>query len=221
MPLINFHTHLTSQKEGEVRIVSLNVEEVDNIESLSMVTVGVHPWQTDSNNMEDLLAKFHELIRHPNVIGIGEVGLDRLRGGSLTLQAKYLREQAIAAASISKPVVIHCVRAWSELVETLSAPDLKQLTKAIHGFRGKADLARQLVDRNYYLSFGSILVDPSPELAESLTVIPKNRLFFETDTSEMPIGEIYSAAADILDTSVDELTLQIENNLNTFFGFNG
>ncbi|HPS05312.1 MAG TPA: hypothetical protein PLE97_08170, partial [Tenuifilaceae bacterium] len=62
MPLINFHTHLTSQKEGEVRIVSLNVEEVDNIESLSMVTVGVHPWQTDSNNMEDLLAKFHELI---------------------------------------------------------------------------------------------------------------------------------------------------------------
>jgi len=37
----------------------------------------------------------------------------------------------------------------------------------------------------------------------------------------MPIGEIYSAAADILDTSVDELTLQVENNLNTFFGFNG
>lgn len=221
MPLINFHTHLTSQKEGEVRIVSLNVDEAESIESLSMVTVGIHPWQTDSNNMEDLLAKFRELIGHPNVIGIGEIGLDRLRGGSLTLQAKYLREQALAATSVSKPVIIHCVRAWNELIETLSAPELKQLTKAIHGFRGKADLARQLVDRNYYLSFGSILVDPSPELAESLTVIPKNRLFFETDTSEMPIGEIYAAAADILDTSVDELSLQIENNLNAFFGLKG
>lgn len=221
MSLINFHTHLTSQKEGEVRIVSLNVDEAESIESLSMVTVGIHPWQTDSSNMDGLLAKFHALIKNPKVIGIGEVGLDRLRGGSLTLQAKYLREQALAATSVSKPVIIHCVRAWNELIETLSAPELKQLTKAIHGFRGKADLARQLVDRNYYLSFGSILVDPSPELAESLTVIPKNRLFFETDTSEMPIEEIYAAAADILDTSVDELSLQIENNLNAFFGLKG
>jgi TatD DNase family protein len=180
-------------------------------------TIGIHPWQCKHPDVNDWLKQMDFLVQNPNVLAIGEIGLDRLRGGNLDLQTQIMLSQVEIAKNINKPIIIHCVRAWSELIKALSKPDFQTVKKAIHGFRGKADTAKQLINQNYYISFGSILVDPTPELAESLTKVPLNRLFFETDASEMPIGEVYSAASDILDISVKELLQQTEKNFAEFF----
>lgn len=218
MPYINFHSHHKKDSFKGIQVISLNVEDAITEGVVMNCSVGIHPWQCENKDVTKWLDELESIASNPNVIAIGEVGLDRLRGGDLETQSKILLAQTEIALKLSKPIVIHSVRAWSELVEILSNPKYESVKKAIHGFRGKAELAKQLIDHNFYFSFGSILVDPTPELAESLTVIPKDRMFFETDISEMPIEEVYSAASDILDIPVEEIVLQVEKNFVDFFG---
>ena len=217
MNYINFHCHKPDSCNKGHGVYSLNVNDIVDEQIPENCTIGIHPWQCKHPDVNDWLKQMDFLVQSPNVLAIGEIGLDRLRGGNLDLQTQIMLAQVEIARNVNKPIIIHCVRAWSELIKALSKPDFQTVKKAIHGFRGKADTAKQLINQNYYISFGSILVDPTPELAESLTMIPLNRLFFETDASEMPIGEVYSAASDILDLSVKELLQQTERNFAEFF----
>jgi TatD DNase family protein len=217
MNYINFHCHKPNQCNEGFGIFSLEVNDIFNDEIPESCTLGIHPWQSENPNVNEWIRQLEYLVQSPNVLAIGEIGLDRLKGGSLGSQTKIFLSQVEIAQKVNKPIIIHCVRAWSELIKALSETQFKHLKKAIHGFRGKSELAKQLISNNYYLSFGSILVDPTPELAEALTVVPLDRLFFETDTSEMPIGEIYSAASDILNISIEDLMQQTEKNYSEFF----
>ena len=217
MNCINFHCH-GCKKNGEgIQVVSYNLDEIDTQNIRKNCTVGIHPWQSSNPNVDQWLSQLEIISQNPNVLAIGEIGLDRLKGGSLELQNKILTAQANIAKNAGKPIIIHCVRAWSELIKTLSSSEFSLIKKAIHGFRGKVEMAKQLTDLGYYISFGSILVNATPELAETLTKIPLNRVFFETDDSSMPIEEVYSAAADILDMYIEDLIGITENNFNEFF----
>lgn len=218
MRFTNFHTHRELNAENEVGCISLNYDELHRISSGTHYTVGIHPWHT-RRMPADAPKAIRTAAQNKNIIGIGEIGLDRLQGAPLEQQIELLKIQADFALELNKPIVIHCVRAWSELIGLLNTDRYRRLKKAVHGFRGKANLARQLIENNFYLSFGAILVNPTPELSESLTLVPRNRLFLETDTSEMPIAEIYDAAADILDTTSTRLKEQLSANLADFFGF--
>ncbi|BDX36648.1 TatD family hydrolase [Tenuifilaceae bacterium CYCD] len=217
MNFINFHCHKPNLCNKGIGLYSLNVDDIVNEQVPENCTIGIHPWQCEHPDIDEWIRQMDYLVQSPNVLAIGEIGLDRLKGGNLDLQTQILVAQVEIAQKVNKPIIIHCVRAWSELIKSLSNPKYKTVKKAIHGFRGKADMAKQLVMQDYYLSFGSILVDPTPELAESLTMVPLNRLFFETDTSEMPIGEVYSAASDILDIPIEELLQETEKNFTEFF----
>ncbi|MGE0078806.1 MAG: TatD family hydrolase [Bacteroidales bacterium] len=217
MNCINFHCHRYKAVNEGVQIISYSLDELISENISENCTVGIHPWQSDSNSVNEWLKQLEFITQKPNIIAIGEIGLDRLRGGSLDLQTKVLLSQVEIAKNNNKPIVIHCVRAWSELIKALSNTQFSSVKKAIHGFRGKAELAKLLVEQDYYLSFGSILVDPTPELAESLTNVPLNRLFFETDISEMPIAEVYMAASDILNIPIETLLQQTEKNFIDFF----
>ena len=217
MNYINFHCHKPDSCNKGHGVYSLNVNDIVDEQIPENSSIGIHPWQCQHPDVNDWLKQMDFLAQSPNVLAIGEIGLDRLRGGNLDLQTQIMLSQVEIAKNVNKPIIIHCVRAWSELIKALSKPDFQTVKKAIHGFRAKADIAEQLINQNYYISFGSILVDPTPELAESLTMVPLNRLFFETDASEMPIGEVYSAASDILDIPVEELLQQTEKNFAEFF----
>lgn len=217
MNYINFHCHKPTQCTEGFGVYSINVGDIVNDQVPEDCTIGIHPWQCQHPDINEWIKQMDFLVQSPNVLAIGEIGLDRLKGGSLDLQTQIMITQVEIAQKYGKPIIIHCVRAWSELIKALSNPDFKPIKKAIHGFRGKTEIAKQLINQNYYISFGSILVDSTPELAESLTMVPLNRLFFETDTSEMPIGEVYSAASDILDIPIEELLQQTERNFKEFF----
>ena len=92
------------------------------------------------------------LSGHPESIAIGEAGFDKLRGPSPELQRKVFEEQVAISEELKKPVVIHCVRAWDELlaVHKKLKPKMPWL---IHGFRGNTELAAQLLSKGMYLSF--------------------------------------------------------------------
>lgn len=217
MNYINFHCHKPNECHRGLAVYSMNLNDICNDEIPENSTIGIHPWQCEHPDVNGWIKQMDFWAQSPNVLGIGEIGLDRLKGGNLDLQTRILLTQVDIAQKVDKPIILHCVRAWSELMKALSNPEFSTIKKAIHGFRGKSDIANQLIKQDYYLSFGAILVDPTPELAETLTTVPLNRLFFETDTSEMPIGEVYAAASDILDIRVEDLAQQVERNFAAFF----
>lgn len=220
MSFINFHCHNTSALAGGLGVISIDptTEAVQTASSAKYTTVGIHPWSTLNSDVHGSLLKLADFCSAENVVGIGEIGLDRLKGAPLQVQELIFKQQIEVAMGLHKPIVVHCVRAWSELFKITSDSRYSEVEKAVHGFRRQPEIAHQLVENGFYVSFGTLLVDPTPELSEALTAVPLSRMLFETDTSEMPIGEVYAAASDILNIPIEQLEYQIESNFMDFFG---
>ena len=83
---------------------------------------------------------------------------------------------------------------------------------------GKPQLAEQLVRKGFYISYGVQLLNPSSTLISSLRATPTHRIFIETDSSEIPIGRLYSTASEMLGIPMAELEGRIEENYRAFFG---
>ena len=87
----------------------------------------------------------------------------------------------------------------------------------IHGFIGKTALAKQLLQHGCYLSFGKALLHRQ-QTRDSLAITPLDRLFLETDAAiDVSIGEIYAAAAKILQLDIPTLQRQIVANFERVF----
>jgi TatD DNase family protein len=178
-------------------------------------TYGIHPWFLNEENFERQLALVEQIARLPFIIALGEAGFDRLRGPSAELQRIAFEEQIVISEELKKPVVIHCVRAWDELLS--SRKKLKaRMPWLVHGYRGNYNLASQLLAKGMYLSFWYDFVI-RPEAAKLLKQLPTDRIFLETDGAEIDIRNIYEKVAIDLNLSVEELKSITQNNFNTFF----
>jgi TatD DNase family protein len=215
---INIHTHDALPEEGIFIVENLMAHENHNPEKVTVqaFTAGIHPWHLTENNREQLLEYIRKTTGKPNLIAFGEAGFDKLRGPSIELQRSTFAEQVRIADENLKPLVIHCVRAWDELLA--SHRNLKpQKPWLVHGFRGKKELASQLINRGMYLSFWFDFV-MRPESAELIRYLPGDRIFFETDGADVSIKEIYKKVADDLKISENELKLILFSNYNELFG---
>jgi TatD DNase family protein len=175
-------------------------------------TYGIHPWFLTENNHKELISSVENTISLPGIIAIGEAGFDKLRGPSVELQRTAFEEQVIISEELKKPVVIHCVKAWDELlsVQKKLKPKMPWL---VHGFRGNVELASQLISKGMYLSFWFDFV-LRPESAKLLQQLPVDRIFLETDGADIDIRTIYSKVASDLELTVDALKLTILKNFN-------
>jgi TatD DNase family protein len=175
-------------------------------------TYGIHPWFLKENNYKNLLLSVERFVSHPDIIAIGEAGFDRLKGPSPEIQRIVFEKQIVIAEEFRKPVVIHCVRAWEELlaVHKKLKPKMPWL---IHGFRGNAELADQLLSKGMFLSFWFefILREESGDLLRHL---PLDRIFLETDGADIDIRSVYNKVAADRNISVDELKSIILKNFN-------
>jgi TatD DNase family protein len=182
-------------------------------------TFGIHPWYLDEGNQKMLIERVIKAASNPDVLAIGEAGFDKLKGPSLDLQRKIFEEQVYSAGATSKPLVIHCVRAWDELMR--AHKKIRPTTPwLVHGFRGNKELATQLISKGMYLSFWFDFI-LRPESSELIRTIPTNRIFLETDGADVDIRDIYNKVSIDLDISVDELKSRIHSNFNEFFKIEG
>ena len=209
---IDFHTHFYSEVDEVTAIVSLHLDESI---SAKYYTVGIHPWYANSwdNQQEETL---RNKLSHENCLALGEVGLDRLKGVSLEFQKEVLIQQLKIANELNKAVVIHCVKAFDELLQIHK--QFPEITKwCIHGFNKNIQLAKQLMDRDFYLSLSPANFKGKEDLLKQL---PRNKIFLETDDKkDISIENIYLHAASVLEISVDALKQQISNNAEIFFGY--
>jgi TatD DNase family protein len=211
---IDIHVHGGSPASGVFILESLMAHEEKLPVDISGVgyTFGIHPWFLNEENHKQLISSVENAVIQPEIIAIGEAGFDRLRGPSPELQRRVFEEQIIISEKILKPVVIHCVRAWDELlaVHKKIKPKMPWL---IHGFRGNVELADQLLTKGMFLSFWFEFV-LRPESRNLLRHLPADRIFLETDGADVDIRSIYNKVSTDLDISVDELKSIILKNFN-------
>jgi TatD DNase family protein len=218
---IDIHNHGSVEIPGVFVIENLMAhEDTEPSDKAGMAfSYGIHPWFLNKNNSTGLLLKVKQFITHPCVIGTGEAGFDKLKGPDIDLQRKVFREQVALAEEIRKPVIIHCVRSWDELLlaHKQSRPAMPWL---VHGFRGNRELAAQLVSKGMYLSFWFDFI-MRPESTPLIQSLPADRIFLETDGSGADIRDIYIKVSTDLGKTVEELKKQILSNFNIFFNHKG
>ncbi len=145
-------------------------------------TVGVHPndaSKIEARTFEDL----EQLLTHPKVRAIGEIGLDYHWGVPKETQLPvFLRQLAIASA-IRMPIVIHTRDAWTDTLDILHREWAHNgIPCVMHCFTGDAAQARQCLDLGFYLAFGGVTTFPkSSDIREAARIVPLDRLLLETD----------------------------------------
>jgi TatD DNase family protein len=215
---IDIHTHDAKPADGVFAVENLMAHENLKSENISAraFTAGIHPWYLNENNRDQLLEYVRNITGNPSLIAFGEAGFDKLRGPSVDLQRSVFAEQVKIADENRKPLVIHCVRSWDELLA--SHKNLKPETPwLVHGFRGKKELALQLIKRGMYLSFWFDFI-LRPESSDLIRFLPKDRIFLETDGADADIREIYRKVSQDLNIDVDELKKIILTNFKMLFG---
>lgn len=206
MTYYNIHTHQPAANPNEIAIISLDIRKQLLLKTDLYYSAGIHPWFANKN-MPELL---YEIAKLPSVVAIGEAGLDKLTDTTWELQKNIFLYQTKLAEELQKPLIIHCVKAWQELIaiRKISKPTIPWI---IHGFRGKKELASQLIQLGFYVSFG---LHYQPEAL--FEVWNANRLFVETDDKEISIQEIYIAASTTLGVSENRLSEEILYNLQAW-----
>ena len=118
------------------------------------------------------------------------------------------------AKELCKPVIIHCVKAFDELLE-ITKPYMSHIPLIIHGFHKSEQLANDLLNKGYYLSFNKLVLQ---DTRFNFNTMPIHQLFLETDNqSHLSIEEIYASLALKLNISIEHLKEIINRNFETVF----
>lgn len=173
------------------------------------MTYGIHPWTLDA--IQEKLQILETLLKENRIVAIGETGIDRAHKDTVPLQLEVFEKHILLSEQYQKPLIIHNVRGTADVLRIHKKRQPKQAW-VIHGFNGTAAEANQLTDRGIFLSVGESLFYENRKIHESITSIPLDRLFFETDTSERTIQEIYGKAAELLSLPLDQLKERIFAN---------
>ena len=214
---IDIHSHNSRPEKGIFVLENLIAHEKisPKLDSGMTYSVGIHPWFLTESNQNDNLDFVRRYGNDESVAAIGEAGFDKLKGAPLELQIKIFEEQAAISEEFRKPLIIHCVKSWDELLASRQKIKPK-MPWLIHGFRGEKELATQLISRGMYLSlwYEFVLRDESSDLLRS---IPLDKLFLETDGSGVDIRDIYKKAANVLTLAKVTLKERITMNYERVF----
>lgn len=171
----DIHTH--NRQTGANAVINLYAgEEPDD--AGRFYSIGIHPWHTagmSDARLDELIASMRLSIEtHPNIVAVGEAGIDRLRGAGPERQEEIFLRQIGLSREYDLPLIIHAVKSYDRLIALRRRlrPSQRWI---IHGFRGKPELARMLLDAGFDLSLGR-LYNPA-----TLIAIPASRRFAETD----------------------------------------
>ena len=199
--LINLHTHHRQE---------IGLEIVQAKEVLSYpYSYGVGPFEIDMYLFDEKIAV------EKNCISIGEIGLDKTIQLNINEQIKVFKKQLIYAEKLNLPVIIHCVKAYNELIQIKHETQPNQ-PWIIHGFR-KTNLLHPLLKEDFYVSVGTAIMYDL-KLQAIIKTIPNNRLFLETDNDlNFNIEEVYQKVASLKEISLLALKTIISNNFKTVF----
>lgn len=147
--------------------------------------VGIHPWWANTFNPAAIL-ELRRLLDTPGVVGVGEVGLDFVRGQHpRDLQVKVFSAMLDLAQESGVPIVLHGDR-LDEATHREAVAIVRSragVTGFVHGFDARFEVAREWLDVGFALSFSGVVTWPGKEELRSVAAqMPLDRLLAETDT---------------------------------------
>ncbi|WP_223609130.1 TatD family hydrolase [Chryseobacterium sp. OSA05B] len=204
MDFFDFHHHKKNTLYGIYNI------DLGTVPPESPYSIGIHPKDIAVDSIEEQFSWLESNISE-NCLAIGECGLDSIVQIPQKIQEQIFLRQILISNEIKKPLIIHCVRKFYEVISFK-----KKATQAviIHGFNKKERIAEDLLKNNFYLSFGkAVLYHLS--LQEIVKITPLHKIFLETDNECFNIEELYSKVSELKGISLEKLNEQILENLDT------
>ncbi|MGE5429419.1 MAG: TatD family hydrolase [Methylococcaceae bacterium] len=217
MIFIDFHTH-GLKPDKSIQLLNCFAQDLPVADDGNLYSTGLHPWHLESAEINECLQAMEQAMSLPNVVAVGECGIDRAIETEIVWQEYYFRKQAEMARKYAKPLIIHCVRAYPEVIrmkKEVSSP----LPWIIHGFRGNEQTAASLIRNGFYISIGGKLLDDQRKI-KAFSRIPLDRLFLETDDRHESINSIYEQAAHLMNLQVEDLKERILANFKEVFNGN-
>ncbi len=200
MKFVDIHTHRSFAVENEILVRNLSINEAETIlpkKSDGFYSVGIYPWDVGNVDETDF-QKLEKLCHNEQVHLIGECGFDKNIDIPFETQLSVFEKHVAISENLKKPMIIHCVGYYNEVVSLRKQVNPTQQW-IIHGFRGKPQLAEQLLRAGFLLSFGEKYNQ------ESVKVCPLEHLFVETDESKKAISEIYAEIAQLKECLINEI----------------
>lgn len=195
-PFINIHTHSPLIDSG-------------------LYSYGIHPWWLCHGEQNETIQKDFELLekllQENRIAAIGEMGIDSISQATLAQQIEVFEKQIPLSEHYQKPLIIHNVHGTNEILRLHKKHKPKQLW-ILHGFNGTVEEARQLTDKDFFLSVGESIFYPNRKISTTIKSIPLDHLFLETDVSQRTIQEVYEKAAELLNLPMETLKQRIFAN---------
>ena len=191
-------------------------EQLNEISKGKYYSIGLHPWYANTNNISSVLNDLSECTGKKEVIAIGETGLDQKVNIPYIQQIKAFELQIEIAENKKLPIVIHCVKAYNDLIKFRKKAD-QSLPWILHWFNASKQIADELISMNCYLSYGCMLFNETSKAFHIFKQLPIEKLFFETDDTEYSIEKIYTKAAVLRNLTVSVLQQNIISNFKTCF----
>jgi TatD DNase family protein len=213
MEFFNLHTHRFTNQDTVLELVNQYPQEFNAM--VPYYSIGIHPWYIVEDRVAIDLAIIESKLKKPNCLAVGECGLDKRIEAPMELQQLVFERQLHLAQQHDKPVIIHCVAAFQEIIETKKRLNIS-VPMIIHGFSKNTQVANQLIANGFYISFGKYLMQ-NKELEEVFKNMPDNKIFLETDTIDDGIISVYQLAAKCKGISCLKMQKIINRNLEEVF----
>ncbi|MFO0863800.1 MAG: TatD family hydrolase [Gemmataceae bacterium] len=154
-----------------------------------MPTAGIHPnhaAQEPANAWDRIL----NLAREPDVVGIGETGLDRHWNDTpFPMQEDFFSRHLALSRTLKKPIIIHCREAEADVLRMLREDFDRHgpIIGVMHSFAGDRAFAEAAVAMGLCISLSGILTYKNAEaIRDAVKAVPLDRLMVETDCPYLP-----------------------------------
>lgn len=215
IPFINIHKHSFRKEKDTITVQNIYPGEgFRAFTGRNFYSVGLHPWHIKSRKENnELLEMVEEALDFDHVLMIGETGLDKVVKTDFKEQLRIFKAHAFLAEELRKPLIIHCVRAYNELLEMHKGmhPEMPWI---IHGYTGGIQITKELERRGIFFSFGENLFKSNSKVIESFQYVALDKLFLETDKVDGEVERMYVKGAQLRNISLDLLKEAVWENFN-------
>lgn len=213
---IDIHTHSVKTDDKLIQIANLDLNQP--CPEQGYYSYGIHPWALDNVDfqIEEALSLLEARLQSPNVLALGEAGLDKIHKASFERQVAVFERQIELSEALQKPMILHDVRSHNEII-ALRKKRKAQQPWIVHGFSGTEQDIKQLIGQGICLSVGESLLHPERKIYKSFKFIDLDYLFLETDMAEIGVETVYEAAANMLEMDLSVLQTRIFANFARLF----
>jgi TatD DNase family protein len=215
IPFVDIHTHLSRPEKETITVLNIFPGEgFAAFTGRNFYSVGLHPWHIKSpEENNEMLAQVEEALEFDHVIFVGEAGLDKRSETGFEEQKRVFEAQAFMAEEVQKPLIIHCVKAYNEILE-IHKKMAPKMAWIFHNYNGSVEMTRQLANQNFLFSFGEILFLPGTKAIGSFKILPLNKIFFETDEYDGEVEHMYKQGARLKNIPEEEIAMAVWDNFN-------